>query len=111
VSALFQRVPPRVAGGTIDGTDGLTAPDHFYNGLGYEADGTLSVAVGGTVDHYHQGLPFTSGGRLVVAATAVDHYGSGAAPFTATGVLSITGTAPTGFEHGVGFNAGSVSMV
>jgi hypothetical protein len=107
MSALLQLVPLRV-GGAINVTDGLTAPDHFANGLPYDADSTLSVAVDGVIDHYHQGLGFTAIGRLVTTLTGPPtRFGSGAAPFNATGALVMAIGANAHYAHGVGYTPNS----
>ena len=106
MSALLQGVPLRVAGGAIDETIGTLAPDHFANGIPYEADGTLAVSTSQPADHYHQGLPFTALGRLAVAgsATAPAYFGSGAAPFTVANLLQRQVIASDHFSSGVAYS-------
>lgn len=71
-------------------TDAITAPDHYHNGLPYEADGSLAVD-GANVDHIHQGLPFTALGRLTVGIEGSPvRFGNGAAPFDVVDRLCIT---------------------
>lgn len=93
-----------VGEGAVLVTDGTAAPDHFANGLPYEADGSLAVdsvsaitgvsaaipvtavgriATGTTPARANMGaMPLTADGRLVMAAGAVSHYSSGV-PYTA----------------------------
>lgn len=61
-------------------TIGATPPDHFHNGLPYEADASLAMSTSAP-DHYHQGLGFTANGRLCRVGANPDYFGSGAAPF------------------------------
>lgn len=92
-------------------TDGTVAPDHFHNGVGFEADGSLAVDIDGVIDHHSQGLPFTASGRLAVSTGAVDHAGSGSAQFTATGHLAVvtSGTTSTA-AHGVLYVGGATGI-
>jgi hypothetical protein len=69
-------------------SDGVAAPDHYWNGFGFDADGSLSVSTAGAIDHYHQGLPFTAQGRICAEIGATSYFGGGAAPFTSNGKLA-----------------------
>ena len=106
MSALLNGVS---TGGAISITNGSTTPDHFHNGLPYEADGSLAVEIGAPT-HYHQGLGFSAAGRLSSTVGSVSYFGGGAAPFTASLQLAQA----VGVEHyssGVPYSAaGAVSM-
>lgn len=102
MGALLQLVPPRVAG-AIDITIGTLAPDHFANGLPYEADGTLAVDTATAIDHHHQGLPFTAVGRLATASGNPTYFGMGASPFTAANRLNVVIAAVDHYSSGVGY--------
>ena len=107
MSALLQLGGPRRADGVMYVSDGVLAPDHYRNGLGYEANGALSVDFGGTIDHYHQNLGFTAEGRIACAQNPPSHYGSGAAPFVG-GKLAIANNINaiiTHFTNGVAYSA------
>jgi len=93
--------------GALSYVDGTSAPTHFSNGLPYENDGSVAVAVDGVIDHYHQGLPFTADGRLAVTLSGTPtRFGGGAAPFSASGQL-VLGTDVNHYCGGVPFNATS----
>jgi len=93
--------------GALSYVDGTSAPTHFSNGLPYENDGSVAVAVDGVIDHYHQGLPFTADGRLAVTLSGPPtRFGGGAAPFSASGQL-VLGTDVNHYCGGVPFNATS----
>jgi hypothetical protein len=104
MSALLNASPK--PGGAVATTDSVLAPDHFTNGLPYDADGTLSVTNLGTIDHYHQGLPFTALGRICTALNSpVADFGSGAAPFNAGGLLVIGSGGVDHVSSGVPYTA------
>ncbi len=93
--------------GALSYVDGTSAPTHFSNGLPYENDGSVAVAVDGVIDHHHQGLPFTADGRLAVTLSGTPtRFGGGAAPFSASGQL-VLGTDVNHYCGGVPFNATS----
>jgi hypothetical protein len=71
-------------------TFGTGAPDHYHNGLPFEADGSLAVQNGGVIDRYSNGLPLTAVGRVCVELNGGVHYrGSGAATFSVGGRLLV----------------------
>jgi hypothetical protein len=93
--------------GALSYVDGTSAPTYFSNGLPYENDGSVAVAVDGVIDHYHQGLPFTAYGRLVVTLSGPPtRFGGGAAPFSASGQL-VLGSDVTHYSGGIPFTATS----
>ena len=105
MSALLQGVPRR-SGSAIYTLDGVAAPDHFANGLPYEADGALATAFGAVIDHWHQGLPFTAVGRLAIGSGTPEYFGSGHAPFNITGLLDgVNSPSVDHFASGVGYSA------
>ena len=107
MSALLQLVPRRV-GGAIDQTVGTLAPDHFANGLPYEADSTLAIDTVTAIDHYHQGLGFTAVGRLAATLTGPPaRFNSGAAPMDAGGRLVFALGSNAHYAHGVGYTPNS----
>ena len=82
-------------------TDGLGPPDHWSDGIPYEADGTIAVSTAGGIDHYSQGLPFTAGGRIAIGQVDPVRFGSGSAPFDGAGRLAfdLTGQ-PNIYDNG-----------
>lgn len=64
-------------------TNALTAPDHYWNGLGVESDGALAVDDISPINNIHQGLPVTLAGRVAIEFAAPVRFGNGATPFTA----------------------------
>ena len=111
MSALMQRVPRLGASGGILVVDGAAPPDHFHNGLPYEANGALCFDTNNGISHYHQGLPFTAASRLVTKGGVLGFFGSGAAPFISPDTLLAKDlTAPTVFSSGVGYTtAGEIA--
>ena len=88
--------------GALSYTDGDTLPNHFANGLPYESDGTLAVAIDGAISHYHQGLPFTASGRLAgTLSETPTRFGGGAAPFSASGHLTLGSSGVTHYSGGI----------
>jgi hypothetical protein len=104
MSALLQGVPRRNVAGAIMVTLGTDAPDHFANGIPYEADGSV-CAEAGTVTHYHQGMPFTANGRIASSETTPDHFGNGAIPISADDGTSGGPGAITHYSSGVAYTA------
>lgn len=105
MSALLQFTAFRQA--DVPVTDGVGAPDHFWNGLPFEADDSLAVDDGGAVVDFWQGLGFTAQNRLAVAVSGTfDHFGMGAAPFNISDQLIITSNAINDFANGVPYDAG-----
>ena len=103
MSALLQFVAFRNT--AIPVTDAGTAPDHYWNGLPFEADGRLAVDNGGLVDHYWQGLGFTSVGRLSASLNGVlDHFGMGAAAFNTLDQLIYQFGAVNDYANGIPYS-------
>ena len=94
-------------GSPIDILDGVAGPTLFHNGIPHEADGAISIDIGGAIAFYHQGLPFTAVGRLACSnLSTTARFGSGAAPFVAGGQLSIAnGEATALINEGVPYDA------
>ena len=91
MSALLQIVPRSVEG-RLEVTIAATPPDHFANGLPFEADGSLA-AEAANPHHYHQGLGFSVNGRVCYAGGATPapaYFGMGAAPFQLNNRLTFT---------------------
>ena len=77
-------------------TFGSSAPDHYHNGLPFEADGTLAVQNGGTVARTVNGLPLTANGRLAVEVNgAVNYVSTGSATFSVAGRLLVGSNSAT----------------
>ena len=103
MSAIFHSVP-KTAAAQLDITDGAAAPNHFSNGLGFEADGTLSIQFDGVVDHWHQGIPFTAVGRVVLSQNPPNFFSSGATPVVSNqSIASTNAGAVDHYVHGVGY--------
>jgi len=91
--------------------DGTAAPDHFNNGIPYDADGALASDFASAMSHYHQGLPFTAAGRLVAKTGLLGFYGSGAAPFIDAETLLIEEAVAVIWSGGVGYtSAGAIAI-
>jgi hypothetical protein len=104
MSALFQGVAGRTVDGSVFATLGVTPPDHYANGLPYEANGSLCFE-SGNITHYHQGLPFTVNNRIATAATDPARFNSGAMPISGNGNLSVSiSEGADHFSSGVGYN-------
>ena len=88
---------------------GTGVPDHFHNGIPYEADGAVA-AFTGVPTHFHQGLGFNAEGRLCrIGAAEPSYYGSGAAPMSASRLNDIPSALPTHYSSGVAYNPGTPS--
>ena len=95
------------AGGPVAMTIGVGAPDHYDQGLPYEADGSLAAAAT-TPTHQHQGLGFDAEGRLcVIEGAGPDYFGSGSAPFVAAnpGRLCVQAAAVNHTSAGIGYTS------
>lgn len=104
MSALLQFVAFRNT--AIPVTDAGTAPDHYWNGLPFEANGTLAVDNGGLPTHYWQGLGFTANGRLAASLNGVlDHFGMGAAGFNTLDQLIYQFGAANSYANGVPYSS------
>lgn len=89
-------------------TVGVGIPDHFDQGVPFEADSSLAAAAT-TPTHFHQGLGFDAEGRLcVLLGSDPDYFGGGAAPFLAAsaGRLCVQAAAPNHYAGGVPYTAG-----
>jgi hypothetical protein len=105
MTSLFQGPPLRDETSHVYITLGTGAPDHYHNGLPYEASGAL-CGENGSASYYHQGLGFTSNGRVSMAGGAAVRYNSGAMPLTNANRIS-SGILPVDhYSCGVAYNSG-----
>jgi hypothetical protein len=90
----------------------ITLPDVFLGGIGYRANGALSVALGGAADHYVNGLPVNAVGQVCATQSLIaPARWVGGLPIGLDGLLALA--APevpatlTGFSNGFsnGFGA------
>lgn len=89
-------------------TVGAGVPDHFDQGLPFEADGSIAAAAT-TPTHHWQGLGFDTEGRLCVLLGAdPDYFGGGAAPFllATPGRLCAQAAVADHYSLGVPYTAG-----
>ena len=105
MSALLQTVPRTE--GRLEVTVAATPPDHWSNGLPFEADGSLACDAANP-NHYHQGLPYSVNNRICYAGGATPapaYFGSGAAPFQgANARISFTlGGATDHYSSGIAY--------
>ena len=108
MSAILGLVPLRQGLTAVDITNGVAAPDHFSNGVPYEADKSVAVAIDGVIDHYHQGLGFSAAGRLAATLTGPPtRFNSGAAPMNATGHLVFAIGSNAHYNSGLGYTPNS----
>ena len=106
MSVLLQGVPAMQGGKTIRILVGAEPPDHFHNGLPYDADGSLAVESAPAVTHHHQGLPFSVNKRLAVFVNGVvTSVQPGAMPFVGPHLALSTGVVDH-VSSGVQYTAG-----
>ena len=91
------------AQGQIIATADTVRPDHFSNGLPFEADGSLAVQPASAV-RFHQGIGFTDTSRIAVSGDTVLYFGSGAAGFQINRRLCRNLGFPVQYSSGLGYN-------
>lgn len=83
-------------------TDADTIPDHYHNGLPFEADGTLAITFTQAITHFSQGIPFSIEGRVNMSVFAQTFFGDGAAPYSNSQHLAVKGSGITvAYAHGI----------
>ena len=112
MSAILQTCRRAAAGRIACIAD--SAPDHYHNGLPFNAEGRLCITTQSPT-YFHQGLVFAANGQLSVAAddAAAVYYGSGGAGYVA-GELARRRIDPTivSYVHGIPYGGeGRVSTV
>ena len=109
MTARFNLVIPRNAAGHLVRNLSSAAPDHWAQGLPFDADGSLAMEAASPT-YFSQGLPFTANHRVAYAGAVPSYFQNGGG-FSSTHRIACNVGGNDHHEHGVQFgsSAGQVA--